>query len=216
VADTYTLEAQRRTVTGKHVKHLRRQDIVPAVIYGAGSEPVSISCVRRTLEIVLANAGSTNLIEVSVEGTPHNTLVREVQRDKIRRDIMHVDFLQVDLTKLLRTEVQIVLVHAPKLGADLMLAQNLLSVEVECLPTNIPSHVELDISGLTEPGARLTVADLPALPNVTILGDPAETIVRIETLAAEEVEEVEGAVAEGGPSEPEVLEKGKKEEEEEF
>lgn len=214
MADTYTLEAQPRTVTGKHVKYLRRQDLVPAVIYGAGSEPVSISCVRRTLEIVLAKAGSTHLIEVSVEGASHNTLVREVQRDKIRRDIMHVDFLQVDLTKLLRTEVQILLVHPPKLGADLMLAQNLLTVEIECLPTNIPEHVELDISGLVAPGARLTVADLPALPNVAILSDPAEVIVRVETLAAEEVEEV--AAAEGGPAEPEVVEKGKKEEEEEF
>lgn len=215
MADTYTLEAQRRTVTGKHVKYLRRQDLVPAVIYGAGSEPVSISCARRTLEIVLANAGSTHLIEVSVEGAPHNTLVREVQRDKIRRDIMHVDFLQVDLTKLLRTDVQIVLIHAPKLAADLMLAQNLLSVEVECLPTNIPDHVELDISSLLTPGARLTVADLPPLPNVTILGDPAEVIVRVETLAAEEVDEAAVAV-EAAPGEPEVVEKGKKEEEEEF
>ena len=216
MADTYTLEAQRRTVTGKHVKELRRQGVVPAVIYGAGSVPVSISCARRTLEIVLANAGSTHLIEVTVEGLSHNTLVREVQRDKIRRDIMHVDFLQVDLTKLLRTEVQIMLIHAPKLAADLMLAQNLLTVEIECLPGNIPEHVELDISGLALPGARLTVADLPALPNVTILSDPAEVIVRVETLAAEEVEEVEAAAVEGAPSEPEVLEKGKKEEEEEF
>ncbi|MCC7207087.1 MAG: 50S ribosomal protein L25 [Anaerolineae bacterium] len=213
MADTYTLEAQRRTVTGKHVKHLRRQDIIPAIIYGAGSEPVSISCVRRTLETVLANAGNTHLIEVNVDGASHNTLVREVQRDKIRRTIMHVDFLEVDLTKLLRTEVQIVLTHTPRLGADLMMSQNLLSVEVECLPTNIPEHVELNVSGLTQAGARLTVADLAQLPNVTILNDPTEVVVRIETLAAEEAEE---GAAEGAPVEPEVVERGKKEEEEEF
>ncbi|MBX3063112.1 MAG: 50S ribosomal protein L25 [Anaerolineae bacterium] len=212
MAQQYTLEAQPRTIIGKKVRFLRRQDLIPAVIYGVGGEPVHISCPRRPLEIVLGHAGGTHIINVSVDGASHATIVREVQRDVIRRsDIMHVDFLRVDLTKTMRTEVPIVLVGAPKLANELQLQQNITSIEVECLPTSIPEHIEVNIANLTTAGAHITVSDLPALDGVQLLADPTEVIVRIATLAAqtEEEETTEAVVAE-----PEVVERGKKEEEE--
>jgi large subunit ribosomal protein L25 len=211
VAETYTLSAEPRTIIGKKVKRLRRADRVPAIIYGLG-EALPISCPRRALEAVLQKAGSTHLVRVVVNGQTYETLVREVQRDVIRRDILHVDFLRVDLTKKLRTEVAIVLTRVPKLAADLMLAQPVISVEVECLPTNIPDRIEVDASRLTALGAKLTVADLPVLEGVQYLADPHEVIARVESLtsvAAEETAE-EGAAA----AEPEVIERGKKQEEE--
>lgn len=212
MAQQYTLEAQPRTIIGKKVRFLRRQDLIPAVIYGFGGEPVHISCPRRPLEIVLGHAGGTHVINVSVDGASHATIVREVQRDVIRRsDIMHVDFLRVDLTKTLRTEVPIVLVGAPKLANELQLQQNITAIEVECLPTSIPEHIEVNITNLTTAGAHITVGDLPALDGVQLLADPTEVIVRIATLAAQtdEEETTDGVVAE-----PEVMERGKKEEEE--
>jgi large subunit ribosomal protein L25 len=219
MAEVYSLEAQARTVIGKHVKALRRQDLIPAVIYGAGDVPVHISCPRRPLEIVLAQAGGTHLINVLVEGATHNALVREVQRDKVKRNILHVDFMRVDLTRKLRTEVPLVFVGEPKLASDLMLTHNIQSIQVECLPTDIPDHIDVDMTNLTTLGAQIAVADLARIPNVEYLADPHEVLVRVDAQAAAEPEE-EVAVAEEAaaavPAEPEVIEKGKKEEEEEF
>jgi large subunit ribosomal protein L25 len=213
MADTYTLEAQSRTVIGKHVKKLRRQDLIPAVVYGAGGPPVHVSCPRRPLEITLKNAGGTHLINLDVEGTTHNVLVREVQREPIKRSILHVDFLRVDLTKKLRTEIPVVFVGQPRLSSELQIQQNVQFIEVESLPTDIPQNIEVNISALAAQGDQITVADLPAIPNVEILSDPHEVLVRVEALAAEVAEE-EVAAEVAAPAEPEVVEKGKKEEEE--
>lgn len=212
MAETYTLEAEPRTVVGKQVKQLRRAGRVPAILYGLG-EALPISCPQRALEIVLQKAGGSHLVRVTLNGQTHDTLVREVQRDLIRRDILHVDFLKVDLTKKLRTEVSILLVNLPKLSADLMLTHPVTSVEVECLPTNIPDHIEVDASRLQALGAKLTIADLPALEGVQYLADPHEIIARVESLSgavAEEETTEAGAVM----AEPEVIERGKKQEEE--
>jgi large subunit ribosomal protein L25 len=214
MADVYSLEAQARTVIGKQVKALRRQDLIPAVIYGSGGAPVHLSCPRRALEITLQKAGGTHLIEVTVDGTTHVALARQVQRDKVKRNILHVDFLRVDLTKKLRTEIPVVFVGEPKLAADVQLSENVLSVTVECLPTDIPENITVDVSNLSAPGEQITVGDLPKIPNVDIIMDPNEVLVRVEQLAAE-VEEEAAPVAETAvPAEPEVVEKGKKEEEE--
>lgn len=212
MADTYSLEAQTRTVIGKQVNQLRQRDLIPAVIYGPDSVPIHVTCPRRALDIVLQKAGGTHLVVIKVEGKDHSTLVREVQRDKIKRLVLHVDFLQVDLTKKFRTEIPLVLVNLPKLGADLMFAQNLNTIEIECLPTNIPEHIEVNVSGLTTAGAKITIADLPRLEGVDFLSEPHDVVVRIESLAPAPEDE-EGA-AEGVIAEPEVIEKGKKEEEE--
>jgi large subunit ribosomal protein L25 len=212
MADTYSLEAQQRTVIGKHVKKLRRQDLIPAVVYGAGGPPVHVTCPRRPLEITLKNAGGTHLINLSVDGAIHNVLVREVQRDPVKRSILHIDFLRVDLTKKLRTEIPVVFVGQPKLSSELQIQQNVQFIEVESLPTDIPENIEVNIASLLVQGDQITIADLPAIPNVEILSDPHEVLVRVEALAAQTEEEVAAeAVA---AAEPEVVEKGKKEEEE--
>ncbi len=217
MAEQYSLEAQVRTVIGKQVKALRRQDLIPAVIYGAGGAPVHVSCPRRPLEIVLAKAGGTHLINVMVDGTTHNAIVREVQRDKVKRSILHVDFMRVDLTRKLRTEVPLVFMGEPKLASDLLLSHNVQSIEVECLPTDIPDHIEVNMTDLSQLGDQIAVGDLPPIANVTYMSDPHEVLVRVETqTTAEALEEEEAAeaAAEAAPAEPEVIEKGKKEEEE--
>ncbi len=218
MAEQYSLDAQARTVIGKQVKALRRQDLIPAVIYGAGGEPVHVSCPRRALEIVLAKAGGTHLINVTVDGSTHNAIVREVQRDKVKRTLLHVDFMRVDLSKKLRTEVPLVFVGEPKLASDLLLSHNVQSIEVECLPTDIPDHIEVNMANLSQLGDQITVGDLTPITNVAYLSDPHEVLVRVETqstaasLEEEAAEAAEAAAA--APAEPEVIEKGKKEEEE--
>ena len=216
MAEQYSLEVQPRTVIGKHVKYLRRENLVPGIIYGVGGDPVNVSCPYRALEIVLKKAGGTHLINVSVDGTTHNALVRAVQRDKIKRTILHVDFLRVDLSRKLRAAVPLVFINAPKLASDLQLTHNVQSVEVECLPTDIPDHINVDLSHLAALGDQVTTADLTVDPGVQIVSDAHEIVARIEAMAAA-VEEEPTAEAEtevAAASEPEVIEKGKKEEEE--
>jgi large subunit ribosomal protein L25 len=213
MAESYSLEAQARTVIGKQVKALRRSDLIPAVIYGAGGNPINVSVARRPLEIVLQKAGGTHLINVSVDGSTHTALVREVQRNKVTRKILHVDFMRVDLTKKLRTEIPLVLVGTPKLAADLQLSHNIQTIMVESLPTDIPEHVEVNVADLNAAGQQITVGDLPKLPNVDYITDPHEIIARIDMISAAPAEEEEAAAG-ATPAEPEVVEKGKKEEEE--
>ncbi|MEP7289907.1 MAG: 50S ribosomal protein L25 [Chloroflexota bacterium] len=212
MAEQYSLEAQLRTVIGKQVKALRRENLVPAVIYGAGGEPVHITCAYRPLEIVLQKSGATHLINVTVDGGKHTALVREVQRDKIKRTIQHVDFLRVDLSKKLRADVPIVLVGEPKLSSDLQLTHNIQSIEVECLPTDIPDHIEVNVSQLLTLGAQITVNDLAGYKGVEFLSDPQEVIARVDSLETSGTEEDMAAEPSAVTLEPEVIEKGKKEE----
>lgn len=215
MAESFSLDVQRRTVTGKHVKELRRQGLVPAVIYGVGGDAISVSCMYRPLEIALQKAGGTHLISVTVDdGSTHNTLVREVQRDKVKRTIQHVDFMRVDLSKKLRTEIPIVFVGTPKLTSELQVNHVMSIIEVQCLPTDIPEHIEVDITDLTTQGARITVADLKPMASVEFMADPHDIIVRIDSLAVEPAPEEEVVPEVTAMPEPEVIEKGKKEEEE--
>lgn len=216
MAEQYSLDAQTRAVIGKQVKALRRQALVPGVIYGVGGEPIHITCAYRPLEIALLKAGGTHIINVTVDGTTHNSIVREVQRDKVKRTILHVDFMRVDLTKKLRATVPFTLVNLPKLSNELQLTNNIQSVEVACLPTDIPDHIEVNVQNLTALGDQITLSDLVPPDNVEFLSDPHEVIVRIDALSAVEEEEVVATTETVAGTEPEVIEKGKKEAEEEF
>jgi large subunit ribosomal protein L25 len=213
MAEAYILDVQHRTVRGKQVRRLRRENQVPAVVYGVGGEPVSISCPRRPLEILLAKAGATHVITLNVEGREEYTLVRDVQRDPIRLDIKHVDFLRIDLNKKLRTEVRITFVGNPKLGADLTLAQYLTQIQVECLPINIPDHIEVQIGHMAVAGQHVLVKDLPKLEGVVYIHDMSDVVVRLENLSGKTSDDPALAAAPGTP-EPELSKtKGKKEDE---
>lgn len=216
------LKAQPRSVTGRKVKRLRAQGLIPAILYGPGIAPRAIQVDERELERVLRRAGFTQLINLQIEDghepLRETVLVKEVQRHPIRRNLLHVDFYRVVMTEKLRTEVPVRLVgEAPVVARGAILVQNVDTVEVECLPADIPEAIEVDVSRLTETSHAITVADLTAPEGVTILSDPDEVIISITYSRAamaeaegEAVEEVETAA----PSEPEVIGKGKAAEEE--
>ena len=213
MSETFALDVETRIVKGKQVRQLRRDNLVPAVIYGAGGEALSVSCPRRPLEIMLGKAGGTHLVKLNVSGKPEDVLVRTVQRHPIRRSLIHVDFLRVDLTKTIKAEAPISFINEPKLAAELAFAHYITQIEVECLPGDIPDHIMVDLSNLRKAGDQITVGTLPTMKNVTYLADASDVIVRIESSttsggAGAEVE-VEAIVAE-----PEIsAAKGKKEEE---
>ena len=218
------LKATKRDVTGKQVNALRRAGKLPAVIYGRHTEPVSITLDARTAGIVLSKVSSSSLITVDVDGKEYPALVRERQRDYIRDTLKHVDFLAVSLTEQIRADVRIEITGVSPAVKDLdaVLVTGLHSLSVECLPTDLPDRIVVDISVLAQVGDAIHVRDLQTPEKVRVLSDPDEMVV-VATYAKIEVEEVaptavEGAVpleAEGVEgAEPELsVERGKKEEE---
>lgn len=211
MAEQYQLAATTRSVFGKKVKQLRNQKLVPGVIYGAGFDPLHVSIPYRPLEIALSKASGTHLIMIDLNGEQIPCLAREVQRNAIRRDILHVDFLHVDMNKKVRAEVKIVLINVPKLSNTVELTHNMNTVTVETLPGNIPEQIEVDAASLTAAGTQLTVTNLPKIDGIDyMLADDTEIIARVIVPVEQVVEDLDTTAAE-----PEVVEKGKKDEEEE-
>lgn len=205
------LTAHRRMATGRKVKQLRAQGLVPAIVYGKTTPAENLQIDVRSLERVLHSGGMSLLLELNVEGgSTHNALVRSVQRHPVTHQIQHADFYAVDMTEKQHVSIPIELVgKVSDLGAGMIVLQVLDQASVEALPADIPAKVELDISPLTLDRALL-VADLPELPGVAYLDDADEHVVTLTLTRAEVEPEVEG-VAE----EPEVLSEARHEEEEE-
>ena len=211
------IQAEKRNVTGKQVKALRREGKLPAVIYGYGLDPISIVLDTRSSSRTLAKATSSSLITIELDGKQYPTLVREKQLDFIRNSIIHVDFMAVSMTEKITASVGVQVVgESPavrEFGA--ILVTGLTELEVECLATDLPERFTVDVSGLAEISSGVYVRDVVPPENVEILNDPEEMIVVATAMAAEEEEEEEEELLEGEEEleEPEVIGKGKEEEE---
>ncbi len=205
------LKAKKRDVVGKQVRALRRAGELPAVLYGRHIKPLNIALDAHSATQILAKLTSSSLVTVEVDGNGYPALVREKQRNFIKNTLLHVDFLAVSLTEKINANVSIQLEGVAPAVKDFnaILVPGLTELEVECLPTDLPERIVVDISGLKEIGDGLYVRDLIISDKVEVLNDPDELIVVATAMAAEEVE----AAAEGETVEPEVIEKGKKEEE---
>ncbi len=214
--DQITLNATRRQVIGKKVKTLRKEGKLPAVLYGHGLESTPIVLDARDARKILGSVGSSTLITVNLDGVQHTVLVRERQRDVLTRDYLHVDFQALSMTEKVRAMVRIELSEeiAPAVkdyGAMLVIGVD--QLEIECLPGDLIDRIVVDISSLKEVGDAIHVKDLPLPGNIDILGDLDAMVVTAayqapeEAEPSEEVEELEGY-------EPEVIERGKAEEEE--
>ena len=212
------LNATKRDVVGKQVKALRREGKLPAVIYGRHTEPININLDAHSASLALGKLTSSSLVTINVDGTEYPTLVREKQRDYIKNRLLHVDFLAVSMTELLRTNVNVRFFGISPAVKDYnaVLVKNLEQLEVECLPTDLPEAIEVDISALKRPGEGIRVRDVQVSDKVRILND-SDTMVAVATFAKVEEEGAGVPGAEGvtpAATEPELsVERGKKEEE---
>ena len=210
------LKATPRTVTGRHVRALRRSGMLPAVIYGHNVEPISISLEGREAGRVLGRLSSSSLVTIDLEGKEYPSLVREKQQNHIKRSLIHVDFMVVSLTEKIRANVSIVLTGLSPAVKDFnaMLINGLSELEVEAFPQDLPASISVDIGTLVKIGDGIHVRDIVLSDKVQVMDTPDEMIVLATAPAKEEVEEVvtpEAEVVEEG-AEPEVIEKGKLEE----
>ncbi len=213
----FEIAVQPRTITGKKVSQLRKQGLVPAVVYGPSTPAFQIQIPYRPLEVTLMKAGGTNLIDIDVEGQTHTVLTREVQRDVLRGDILHVDFFAVDADQTIAADVFIQFVgESPGVAEGNILITGPSSLSIETLPANLPSEITIDISGLEEIGDSIFVRDLDLGEGLVILNDSEELLVRVvqpsaaradELLEEDELlsadEDGEGEVEEGDDEEDE-------------
>ncbi|GAB4403661.1 MAG: 50S ribosomal protein L25/general stress protein Ctc [Anaerolineales bacterium] len=209
------LKATKRDVVGKQVKAMRREGKLPAVIYGRHLEPLSISLEAHSAGLALAKVTASSLVMIDVDGKEYPALVRERQRDYIKGNLTHVDFLAVDLNEKLRTSVGLVFVGVSPAVKDYngVLVHNLERLEVECLPSDLPERITVDIAMLKQIGDIIRVRDLNISDKVRILADEDEPVA-VVTITKEEA--TPGAAAEGAAeaAAPELsVERGKKEEE---
>lgn len=217
------LQAQERVVLGKQVKRLRTDGWIPGVVIGPDNPSLSIKMEERQLIRTLQEAGSTTLINLSVgEGAePKLVLAREIQSDILTGKLLHVDFYEVRLTEKVRTSPSLDFIgEAPVLeSGEAVVIYGMNEVEVECLPTDLVSSIEVDISVLKTLDDSILVGDLPVPEGITIVSDPGEVVASAvstrELVIEEEEEEVVEIEFEEGmePEEGEVLEEAEPEEE---
>lgn len=205
MADRIQLEARKRTVLGKKVKQLRRLGKLPATVYGHEVSPESIEVDARSFRTAYTTAGDNQLIDLVVEGQrPRPVLVHSTQLDPRRNVAIHVEFYQANLSEKLTAHIPIHLIgEAPALKEGLMMLSVLDSVELECLPTDLPHDIEVDVSSLMAMGDSIHVADLQVdRAKCEIKTDPEEVVVLISAPQAREEEEVAEEAEEGAEAGP--------------
>lgn len=213
----FTLDMQLREVIGKKVKRLRRDGIIPATVYGKGVGPFSVQIDERAFAKTYREIGRTTLVELNIPGQPRQAaFIHAIQRHPISRNILHADFHVVNLREKMTVEVPVMLVGKSPVAelGDAVINQVHATLAVEALPSDLPPHITLDLSGLTSLDKTLHVSDLPTSPTYTILADPGELLVALTpTRSAKTGEEAE---AEQRPSsaEPELIREDRSRDEE--
>jgi large subunit ribosomal protein L25 len=210
------LNVQSRTVTGKNVKLLRRQGMTPLQLYGHGIESLALQVNAGELQKTITRVGTTSLLGIMIDGAkqPLNVVIREIQRDPMNGKLVHVDLYQVSMEEKIKMEVSIRLTgEAPALkSSDNQLVQELETLDIECLPAQIPAHIVLDVSSLSESGKELFVKDILPLAGVVILNNPEQLVVKIvERAVAKPEEKKETAAAKPEAGAPVTGEETKKE-----
>ncbi len=217
--ETNTLEAQPREAGTKgHARRVRRDGKIPAVVYGAGQDSKSISVDPRVVSRILnSKTGHNTIFDLALGGEKTKAMIVDWQYEPIKGRLLHIDLKRIALDKVLKVSVPIFLVgeSAGVKQEGGIMEQMLREVEVECLPGDIPTHIDADVSQLTF-GKVLRVSELPHSDKLKFLTDANQPVAHVTSVKEEVVATPDAAAAEAAaPAEPEVIKKGKQETEEE-
>lgn len=199
--EDFTLQVENRTSTGHKARHLRSEGWVPAVVYGGAQPSQTVQLNAREFDRVLGRGGASNLLNLEGVDFPRTrVLIRELQRHPVRRNVLHVDFVRVAVGQKITMAVPLHLVgHAPAIELGAVLLQNVDSVEISCLPDDLPQSIEIDVSGLAEVNDRIYARDLKLPAGVALASDYSDeplvamNLSRAAAHAGEEEEAEEGA-----------------------
>ena len=192
------LQAINRNVSGKKTRFLRRQGITPTHLFGHNLKSLALQCDTANLRRIIAQAGATRPVNLEIEDEkrPRTVFIREVQRDEITGQLLHVDFYQVKKTEKIKVDVPIVLIgEAPAMKEKgRSLTRGVTSLSIECLPDKLPPQIEIDLSPLEDTAQAIHVRDITLSPDITVTTDPDQLVVKVsearvvvEEVVAEEV-----------------------------
>jgi large subunit ribosomal protein L25 len=209
------VDVAKREVCGKNVsRRLRRAGRIPAVLYGAGKEPVSLTVdPRRLVEIIQSESGANTIFQLNLAGTDQrrHAMIKEYQVDPVEGHLLHADFVRIQMDAVIEVDVP---VQVTGEAAGVKLDGGILeivtrNVRVSCLPGNIPGHINIDVSPL-KIGDNLKIADLPGDDRYRVISDPHLILAVCQPPAKEETAApVATEAAAAAPVEPEVIKKGK-------
>ncbi len=198
MSETVLVAESGRATGSADSRRLRRDDRIPAVVYGHGMEPISLSVARRDLRQALSGPSGTNtILDLTVDGTVYPAIVKELQRHPVRRTVQHVDFIQIDLDAEIRVNVPVRMQGEAKAvlneGGLVDLRRN--ELEISTTPGNIPDEILVDVSAM-DMDSTITIGDVEAPSGVTILGEPDWVVVTVLTMRTPVLdEEAEAAAA---------------------
>jgi len=218
MAEKIELNADIREATGRRVKHLRTEGLIPAVLYGRDLDSTLLQVDAVDLGKALRVAGTHQLITLKVNnGQPQMTLARDIQRDVVKHDYLHVDFYAVKMDEKVRTQVPLILIGDPPGVTEEggILTQGLDELEIECVPSELIASIEVDVSGLVEINDTISVSDLDVPGTITVIAEPESMVAKIEPpRREEELEALEEELIEAPVSmEPEMVSEAEEEEE---
>ncbi len=204
MAERATLKIERRTTTGKWaIRRLRAEGILPGVVYGHGQETISVQL--PAVELAGLVRRGTRVLDLNCDGASETALIRDLQWDVFGTNILHVDFARVAADERIRVEVKITLRGtAPGIEEGGVLSHLVHNVEIECLATEIPEEIRVDVRGL-HIDQSLHVSELTVPPGVKILADPEIVVAQVTKKIEEVVAPAAEAAVEAGPTEPEIV-----------
>lgn len=208
------VDVERREAAGKNVaRRLRRSGRIPAILYGTGKEPVSLTVdPRRLVDILRSHSGQNTIFQLNMAGTDQkrHVMIREYQVDPVGGHLIHADFVRIEMNTAIEVEVPVIL-QGEAAGVKLdggLLEIVIRQVRISCLPGNIPDGLPLDISAM-KINDHLSVSDLVKSDKYTILSDPHGILVVCSPPAKEEPAPGAAVETAAAPVEPEVIKKGK-------
>lgn len=185
-----TLSASIRNITGRKVKKLRLEGKLPANLFGKKTKSANLTLMTREFEKLYRRAGSTSLIDLQVEGEakPRPVLISEVQLDPVSDKLLHVDLHEVDLTQKVTAAIPVKITgEAPAVkDKGAVLVTVLTEIDVEALPSDLPDHIEINVSNLAEFGDSILVKNLKVSSDVRVLTKEDETVVMVQEPKKEE------------------------------
>ncbi len=210
------LPVSKRNILGKKTRFLRHQGITPAHLFGHGLESIPLQCDTARMQRIIAQAGTTKLITLEIEGDkqPRSVFIREIQRNAYTGALLHVDLYQVRKMERIKVDVPIVFVgEAPALkekGRSLI--HGITTLSVECLPDRLPPQIDVDLSHLEEAEQAIHVREIALSPDITVITDPDQMVVKVSKEAVEvTAEEVKAEAEAAGEAEAEAAGEAKAE-----
>jgi large subunit ribosomal protein L25 len=182
VSNTAILSAETGRPTGSPAsRRLRAADRIPGVLYGLGMQPVSLTVARRDLRVAISGpAGANTILTLNIDGATYNAVIKELQRHPVRRNVSHIDFIQINLSEEITMSVPVHLTGTAKavVSAGGLVDPSVDTIEVRTTPANIPNEILIDITDMT-PETVIHLSDIVLPKGVVATGDPEMTIVTV-------------------------------------